>query len=141
MCVSAPILADLHDGSALGCCICEDFCPFVMRGCHFWQLLTVKDFEDVIAPKCFFLQQHFLPACWCLRCCQTQRHDLLTSRNILLCVFDAVISQFLAHKCHICPPPPPFFFTDLFVVVNQVVSKTVAVWMLYHNSIGCHDRF
>lgn len=79
--------------------------PFVLRGCHFWQLLTVRDFEDVTAAKCFSLASSasVLVSPPLSKRCPAR----LTSRSDLVCVCvgasDAVRGNFSSQVSHLSP--------------------------------------
>lgn len=93
--VSLPILVDLYECSALWCFMCEYSCPFVLRGCHFWQLLTVKDCEDVTAAECFSPASSAGTLVSPLL--STRRPALLTSWTNLMCVLGAVRGGLRSH--------------------------------------------
>lgn len=80
-------------------CDARVFLPFVLLGCHFWQLLTVKDFEDVTAAKCLSLASSASARVSPLLSAQCPA--LLTSRNNLTCAFDAVRGSFSWRVSHL----------------------------------------
>lgn len=69
--------------------MCEYFLPFVLRACHFWQLLTVKDFEDVTAAKCSSLGSMRASPLLSARCPAPS-----TSGNNLVRAFDVIRGDF-----------------------------------------------
>lgn len=119
--------------------------PFVLHACHFWQLLTVKDFEDVTAAKCFSLAARRR-----LFCCQ---HDALPywllGINLGVCVCEWVCvcvwrwSNFTSWVSHSSPPPPSLLlravllkrfcgFKKMLLLVSEKENEIISQFLYYN---------
>lgn len=114
--VSVAVLHNLYQ------CFCVwVLLPFVLHACHFWQLLTVKEFEDVTAAKCFSLA-----ACRRLFCCQ---HNALAywllGINLAVCVCVCVWhgSNFISRVSHSSLLPFSLLLWAVFLKMLLFVSE------------------